>query len=234
MSKLTIEIPKTLNNRSLSQSVLINIILPEQCPYCDQIQSPKYISSSGIEENSNRFSIILECNKCSQYFLQSYGLSNSSSFTMGRTTYNGNRLNPSYQYDNETLSTEITSCSENFANIHKQLQMAEKHNLSELLKLGYRKAIEQLVWDYLIKYEDKTENNLQRKSFPDRIKLLKLPESEWLSDLIAWIGNDGAHPYVRHEKLTAEDMKILSNMLIDNIHLLIQQHKYKNYHSVNK
>ena len=52
-----------------------------------------------------------------------------------------------------------------FITIFSQLNIAEKHNLNDLLKLGYRKAIEQLVWDYLIKFENKTENSLQKKLF---------------------------------------------------------------------
>ena len=54
-----------------------------------------------------------------------------------------------------------------FITIFSQLNIAEKHNLNDLLKLGYRKAIEQLVWDYLIKFENKTENSLQKKTFPE-------------------------------------------------------------------
>lgn len=234
MSKLTIDVQKTLNNRPTNQTTLINIDLPEQCPYCDQLQTPKFLSSSGIEENSFEFSIILECNNCSQHFLQSYKFNNSSSFTMGRTTYKADKLPPKYQYDNESLTSEIISCSKDFANIHKQLKMAEKHNLYELLKLGYRKAAEQLVWDYLIKYEEKNEKSLQKKQFPERIRLLNLPESNWLSDLLSWVGNDGAHPYQRHKSLNNEDMKVLLNILISNIQTLIQQHNYKSYHSENK
>ncbi|MCJ0918688.1 hypothetical protein [Mammaliicoccus sciuri] len=234
MSDLTIKVFETLNNISINDSILININLPEKCPYCELTQSPKYINTSGIERSNRKFSIILECNKCKQHFIQSYEMNNTTSHRLGRVVSIADRINPVYEYDNDDLSSEIISCSSDFIKIHSQLKKAEKHNLEDLLKLGYRKAIEQLVWDYLINFEGKNANSLQKKSFPDRIKLLNLPESDWLSDLISWVGNDGAHPYQRHEDLSNEDMKILSNMLISNIQTLIQQHNYRNYHSKNK
>ncbi|MGS0654912.1 hypothetical protein ACU40M_10560 [Staphylococcus arlettae] len=236
MTKSIIALPLKINGKStdIYNSQNVEISLPKCCPFCDQVQTPIVINNSGLEEGSYNFSVILECNNCNQHFLQSYIFNNHSSTRMGVTLKNADILDPIYEVDTDDLPTEIISCSEEFANIHKQLKMAEKQNLSELLKLGYRKAIEQLVWDYLIKFEGKTENNLQKKSFPDRIKLLNLPEGDWLSDLIAWIGNDGAHPYQRHENLTNQDMKKLSNILISNIQTLIQQHNYKAYHSDNK
>ncbi|WIL68777.1 hypothetical protein [Staphylococcus cohnii] len=236
MSELTINLPLTINRspKDIYQNQNVKIPLPERCPLCDQVQSPIFLNSSGLEEGLYSFSVILECNNCKQHFLQSYKLNGSSSSRMGVTIKNADKITFEYQLNEDEFSDEIASCSSEFINIYKQIKIAEKHNLSELLKLGYRKATEQLVWDYLIKFEGKAENNLQKKSFPDRIKLLKLPESDWLSDLIAWVGNDGAHPYQRHENLTNQDMKKLSNILISNVQTLIQQHNYKSYHSDNK
>lgn len=236
MPKSIIALPLKINGKStdIYNTQNVEIPLPECCPFCNQVQTPIILSNSGLEYGSYNFSVILECNTCNQHFLQSYKLNNSSFTKMGATITGTDRLDPTYEFDIDDLPTEINSCSKDFINIHKQLKIAEKHNLSELLKLGYRKAVEQLVWDYLINFEDKNEKSLQKKTFSERIKLLNLPESNWLSDLISWVGNDGAHPYQRHENLNNEDMKILSNMLISNIQTLIQQHNYKTYHSDNK
>ncbi|OCA12702.1 hypothetical protein [Mammaliicoccus sciuri] len=234
MSNVKIKVFKTLNNESINDSIFVKINLPEECPYCELAQSPKYLNCSGIEDNNRSFSIILECNKCKQHFLQLYELNNLTSHRAGISTHNADKIQPEYSYENVDLSSEIISCSPQFIKLHSQLKMAEKQNLEDLLKLGYRKAIEQLVWDYLINFEDKSATSLQKKSFPARIKLLNLQDSDWLSDLISWVGNDGAHPYQRHEDLSNEDMKTLSNMLINNIQNLIQEHNYKNYHSKNK
>ena len=148
--------------------------------------------------------------------------------------YNSEPVDISYNSSDERYSQNLKEHSPEFIKIISQLNIAEKHNLNYLLKLGYRKAIEQLVWDYLIEFENKTENSLQKKTFPERIKLLNFPQAQWLSDLIAWIGNDGAHPYQRHENLTIEDMKRLSDIVIKNIESLITQHKYESYHSQHK
>ncbi|MFS4464713.1 hypothetical protein ACMFKE_04840 [Staphylococcus haemolyticus] len=227
MSTYTLSLPITVNNHSTNQVVRININLPKSCPFCEQVQTPFVKSSSGLEQNESLFSVIFICNECKQHFLMQYKKQVTTNYN---TIYNSTPVYISYKSSNEKFSQDLTECSPEFIKIFSQLNIAEKHNLNDLLKLGYRKAIEQLVWDYLIKFENKSENSLQKKTFPERIKLLNFPQTQWLSDLIAWIGNDGAHPYQRHENLTIEDMKRLSDIIIKNIESLIIQHKYESYH----
>lgn len=236
MSELTIKLPSTINHSAtdIYNYTNVKISLPDRCPLCDEMQTPIFITSSGLEDGDYKFSIILECNKCRQHFLQHYKFNSASSSRMGIKTKYADQINFEYQFNNSDFNDEITSCSPGFVKIKHQLDVAEKMNLDELLKFGYRKAIEQLVWDYLKTYQEKSEKNLQSKSLPERIKLLNIPENNWISDLIAWVGNDGAHPYQRNQELTIIDMKNLSNLLVSQIQNLIQQHKYMEYHSKNK
>ncbi|MGI8152494.1 hypothetical protein ACUXP2_000820 [Staphylococcus haemolyticus] len=231
MSTYTLSLPITVNNQSTNREIKIDIDLPKSCPYCEQVQTPFLKSSSGLEQNNRIFSVIFICNKCKQHFLMQYR-KQQTSFRVDN--YKSYPVDIYYKSADETFSQDLKECSPDFTTIFSQLNIAEKHNLNALLKLGYRKAIEQLVWDYLIKFENKSENSLQKKTFSARIQLLNLPQTPWLSDLIAWIGNDGAHPYQRHEDLTIEDMKRLSNIVIKNIETLIMQHKYESYHSQHK
>ncbi|HAR6696907.1 TPA: hypothetical protein O5S09_001707 [Staphylococcus aureus] len=230
MSNYKLSVPITINNQSSKQYIDIKIALPKSCPYCDQVQTPIVKSSSGLEQNESVFSVIFICNECNQHFLKQYK-KNVRFSGEEQTAY---PVYFKYEKTTEYFSETLKECSPEFIKIYSQLIIAEKHNLNDLLKLGYRKAIEQLVWDYLIKFGNKTENSLQKKSFSDRINLLDLPQRQWLSDLIAWIGNDGAHPYQRHETLTIEDMKRLSSIVITNIETLIEQHKYESYHTEHK
>lgn len=227
MSTYTLSLPITVNNQSTNREIKINIDLPKSCPYCEQIQTPFLKSSSGLEQNDSLFSVIFICNECKQHFLIQY---KKQATNLYNSIHNSHPVYISYKSSDEQFSQDLKECSPEFIKIFLQLNIAEKHNLNDLLKLGYRKAIEQLVWDYLIKFENKNENSLQKKTFPERIKLLNFPQAQWLSDLIAWIGNDGAHPYQRHENLTIEDMKRLSDIVIKNIESLIIQHKYESYH----
>ncbi|BFL78695.1 hypothetical protein PXW92_03670 [Staphylococcus hominis] len=231
MSKYTLSLPITVNNQVTTQGIKIDIKLPKSCPYCEQVQTPFVKSSSGLEQNDSLFSVIFICNECKQHFLIQY---KKQATNLYNSIHNSHPVYISYKSSDEQFSQDLKECSPDFTTIFSQLNIAEKHNLNDLLKLGYRKAIEQLVWDYLIKFENKSENSLQKKTFSARIQLLNLPQTPWLSDLIAWIGNDGAHPYQRHEDLTIEDMKRLSNIVIKNIETLIMQHKYESYHSQHK
>ncbi|MDW4038689.1 DUF4145 domain-containing protein [Staphylococcus saprophyticus] len=231
MSNYELCLPISKNNEQTNSDILVEIELPKNCPYCNQLQTPIIKSTSNIETDDLFFSVIFKCNNCSQHFIQQYKRQ-SSSHSLGR--YRSKQIAFHYQDSSNELTEALKECSPSFVDIKIQLDIAEKHNLDALLKLGYRKAVEQLVWDYLIKYENKNEKSLQGKSFANRINLLNFIDSDWLSDLIAWIGNDGAHPYQRHESLTIEDMKELSSILIINIETLIKQKRYKTYHSENK
>ncbi len=222
MSNYELCLPISKNNEQTSSNIFVEIELPKNCPYCNQLQTPIVKSTSNIELEETFFSVIFKCNNCNQHFLQQYKRT-STSYTLD--SYTSKQVEYKYHDTSNNFSEALKECSPSFIAIKIQLDIAEKHNLGALLKLGYRKAIEQLVWDYLIKYEDKNEKSLQGKSFANRINLLNFIDSDWLSDLIAWIGNDGAHPYQRHESLTIEDMKELSSILIINIETLIKQKK---------
>lgn len=90
--------------------------------------------------------------------------------------YNSEPVDISYKSSDERYSQNLKEHSPEFIKIISQLNIAEKHNLNYLLKLGYRKAIEQLVWDYLIEFENKTENSLQKKTFQKELNCLISPK----------------------------------------------------------
>lgn len=74
-----------------------------------------------------------------------------------------------------------------------------------------------MLWDYLLVYGDKTEEDLRVLTFSGRIELLNIRDSKWLGKLIAWVGNDRAHPFQRHMEMSTNDMKVLHDILITEI-----------------
>ena len=111
---------------------------------------------------------------------------------------------------------EVEKYSKNFIIIYNQAYKAEINGLAEICGLGYRKAFEFLIKDYLIKKNPKEEHQkiktlmvakcIDQYVTDDQIKLL--------SHRVLWLGNDHAH-YIRKWKgKTLDDLKKLIDLTI--------------------
>jgi len=116
----------------------------------------------------------------------------------------------------KTFSNEIEKYSKNFILIYNQALKAEVNSLTEICGLGYRKAFEFLIKDYLIKKNKKEEHKKIKEMLiapcintyvtDDQIKLL--------SHRVLWLGNDHAHYTKRWKGKTLEDLKKLIDLTI--------------------
>jgi hypothetical protein len=116
----------------------------------------------------------------------------------------------------EEFPIEIKKYSKNFVTIYNQSLKAEINSLTEICGLGYRKAFEFLIKDYLIKKHPK----------PEHIKIKELPVSRCISEYVTsdeiklvshrvlWLGNDHAHYLKKWKGKTLTDLKSLINLTI--------------------
>lgn len=104
---------------------------------------------------------------------------------------------------------ELSSISSNFVTTYKQAMKAERLDMTELYGEGYRKALEYLVKDFLIKYgnTNKTEEIILKMHLGDAVK--KLPDERLLNlaKASAWLGNDQTHPVQKHPDYDVQDLK---------------------------
>lgn len=91
--------------------------------------------------------------------------------------------------------------------------------------MGYRKSVEFLVSDYLLKFPDKS-NNADKNWIKDpktslNQKIQKISDSriQTVSKAITWIGNDETHYTRRHEDKDINSMKAFINALLALIEL---------------
>lgn len=77
---------------------------------------------------------------------------------------------------------------------YEQTIKAKDQGFDMLIGAGLRIALEWLVWDYLIKIQDKTESELERLKLHERINLMnKSFYTEVCTRLIRLFGNDSVH-----------------------------------------
>jgi hypothetical protein len=108
---------------------------------------------------------------------------------------------------------EIKTISPGFCSIYDESHEAEQRKLAQICGAGYRKALEFLIKDYLIK-EVGLDGGIVKK------KLLGNCISEHIDDKrirecskrAAWLGNDETHYDRKWEDKDLEDLKILINL----------------------
>ena len=204
MSTYTLSLPITVNNQSTNSEIKIDIDLPKSCPYCEQVQTPFLKSSSGLERNNKIFSVIFICNKCNQHFLMQYRKQQTNLYVENYKSY---PVDIYYKSADETFSQDLKECSPDFITIFSQLNIAEKHNLNYLLKLGYRKAIEFLVKDYLIKCKNEDESKVSTQQLGQCISDIDDARINNLARAASWIGNDETHYVRKHVDKDVQDLK---------------------------
>lgn len=122
----------------------------------------------------------------------------------------------------------IEDVSPAFINIYSQAVMAESLNLDELNGIGYRKAIEFLIKDYLCsKYPDKADE-IKGKFLSRCIKdHVDDPKIKDCAEMAVWLGNDETH-YVRKWKdRDMDDLKMLMQLTLYWISSELLTEKYK-------
>ena len=90
---------------------------------------------------------------------------------------------------------------------------AEKRDLNEICGLGYRKALEFLIKDYLIKIYPNEEEKIKQNHRLDNVIETYVTDQrvKFLAKRAAWLGNDQAHYTQKWEDKDINDLKSLIN-----------------------
>lgn len=180
---------------------------PELCPQCKHAINPQSLSYNVYSDNTGAFLLCATylCKNCYQPFLafhHCHPAVSSGGYECALVYVDPTR------FERHAFEPCIMSLSPSFVEIYNQALAAESAKLDQISGVGYRKALEFLIKDYLIhlKPEDadaikKMElgNCIANKVSNDRIKAV--------ASRSAWIGNDQTHYVQRFEDRDVEDMK---------------------------
>lgn len=181
-------------------------LLPDKCPFCHSVISPRPISGNS---GTGEMEIFMSCPKstCKKSFIGYYVYDKNMWVYTGRSTI-GNLTAKEF-------SDGIQEVSPSFVKIYNEAYSAEQQNLKEICGVGYRKALEFLIKDYvIISHEDKKE------------KILKMQLGNCIKDLVTddrvksvakravWLGNDETHYVRKWENKNLEDLKKLISLTV--------------------
>ena len=194
---------------SLSKGTFSFRNYPEECPECRQIIDPIYKDHFDSYE-SRLVYVFFRCpsSACRVGFVYEFEV---DVFDM---TYYFKRLIRG-KYRTREFSDHIKTLSENFCKIYNESLTAEDFGLNEVSGVGYRKALEYLIKDYIIFLFPKKADEVKAKFLANCIKDHVTNENiKNMAKRAAWLGNDETH-YVRMwEDKDRNDLKLLLDLTL--------------------
>jgi hypothetical protein len=194
---------------------------PSQCPHCHNGIEPRHIHQS--VEKAISYSIWLcTFRDCGKQFIAVHQVEGK-----GQPKFigylDGSPIGP---YWPET----IKNLKSKFIDTYNQALKAEYSGLDEIAGMGFRKAIEYLVKDYLIQRDHELAGKIEDKILASVIgDNFNSPQEADLKDLLqraTWLGNDLTHYLKYHDNFDINDLKELIQLVMDEIHSIEQKRHY--------
>ncbi len=199
---------------------------PGICPHCHNGNEPNFLfqrSSKGLGTTKISYSV-WQCTwrDCKRIFVSVNNLDGQ-----GRSTFRGFLDGtPKGPYWPET----ITKLESRFIKTYLQALQAEHSGLDEIAGMGYRKSLEYLVKDYLIKrngeLKGKIEDQLLAKVISDNFVSDQEKDLKGLLQRATWLGNDMTHYLRYHDNFDINDLKELIKLVMDEMHSIEQKQYY--------
>ncbi len=182
---------------------------PLECPECHQKTTPNYINHR-IANNSGLLYANLFCPnpKCEKSYVAEYQLKENRKFYLTQIV-NGK---PKEAF----FSNEIIEISPMFLKVYNESFTAEQIGLNEISGVGYRKALEFLIKDFLIKNIPEKEDEIKNKFLGRCINdLVQDPKIKATAKRAAWLGNDHTHYVKKWENKDLNDLKKLIRLTVN-------------------
>ncbi len=185
-------------NLKYAHSITIN--LPSVCPKCGKGMFPDIVGQSNItqKDSSKIFTVIFLCPICGGHFVETYQHIMYEGLPLGYTSKN--------IFDAE-VPEKIRILFPKFYDIYSQSLTAESYGLTELIGIGFRKSIEFLIKDFLIKIKNFPIEEISGVSLQNAINKIDDTRIKTLATKIYWLGNDETHYIRKHEDRDYKDIK---------------------------
>lgn len=191
---------------------------PNKCPFChNKITARRYEAFNG----KNGLEIVYRCSNedCQKVFIGIYTLL-SGAYNLDGTSIG--------TYDPRIFSDNIKELSPSFVEIYNQALTSEHYQLEHISGIGYRKALEFLIKDYLISKLPDKEGKIKTKFLGKCID--EDVDNQNLKDIAkraVWLGNDETHYVRKWETKDITDLKKLIDISVHWIDMELLTEQYK-------
>jgi hypothetical protein len=206
--------------------------VPDRCPICGKHGEPTFIYASILADLAGKpASAVFRCpvSACRRIYVAEY-------------RYNGTTVGAAQNMElvrsilaraaeRREFPKNIEDISPLFCNTYNQALIAELNGLDQICGPGYRKALEFLVKDYLVKYvyeADDAKKAQVLKGFLGPVIETHIDEEriKRCAKRAAWLGNDETHYTRKWEDKDIGDLKSLIVMTVNFIDLTIESDRY--------
>lgn len=198
------------------------------CPVCKRKIKPQLKYGEVYKDNSQNKYLILTyfCNGCFNHFIAQY--SDSFEPQWGILEFRKNDYIEPNMFEEKAFSETINRNFENFKKIYNQALEAEHHNLDEIAGMGYRKALEFLIKDFLILNKSERKKDIEEWALGKCIN--ELVDNEHLKKVASratWLGNDQVHYKKVYTENDINDLKVLIEISIRWIETIFLTEEYE-------
>lgn len=205
--------PVSFNYPSSSNHSSANVEVDEYCPHCKMPMSPKLIyaiASNLYDIGKNSVCVLLQCSRssCQKFFALEFPFLRRNGSPSIERVYPAVKYTYSPHLENN-LPKNLNDTFPEFKKIYDQSLEAESMGLDEIAGVGYRKAVEFLLKEFVI-YKDTNKREEIEKKFLGKViseDLTDLPRIQALAKATVWIGNDETHFVKVHTDKDLKDMK---------------------------
>lgn len=205
------DIPVFPNNRICGAH--IEIQTPSNCPMCNTVTQIEPITNWLIQkddENNELFSFYF-CSKCEKFFIGHYEV-------LSYETTNLISFSPKESYNTKDFPKLIQKLSPDFCEIYNQAYTAQQQGSTKISGIGYRKALEFLVKDYVIFLNPNESVNIKSLNLSSCIsKYIESSQIKSLATAATWIGNDETHYIKKNLDYNIEDMLVFIDVMVSFI-----------------
>lgn len=198
---------------------------PNICPMCSHSIQPilvydklNYLNT----DNSGLFSAFFECTHCKKSFISAYNIE-LDHVSSSHRYFKATKLlcsAPSV-FELQEFAQCINDNYPSFVKIYNQALEAEHYNLDEIAGIGYRKALEFLIKDFLIFHEDKDESKVKPTALGNCINtMIDNPQLKIVASRATWLGNDQTHYEQKYTDNDINDLKRLIKLSVNWIEMI--------------
>lgn len=186
----------------------------DRCPHCYR-HSTLEVIATGKSPSLNECGVIFYCRDCRKLSFADLALVGEvlrSDDTKLIASYPDPKALP--------LPKGIEAYFPKFYQIYTQAHFADLEGMSEIVGMAYRKALENLVKNYLIDILPDEKDVILKEPLGKSINRIEYPRIKALAKVAAWIGNDATHLVERNPELGVGDMK---NFILALCHLILAE-----------
>ncbi len=193
------------------------------CPMCKHAINPHLLHGVFFNKGSNDINLSIHyfCMACSTPFIAHYNDLREHLPFGGYISSKDPVTAPKY-FKSQEFDHHILAISPNFVEIYNQALQAEDTNLHQIAGVGYRKALEFLIKDFLIHQHPTKEEEIKNKLLGRCVKMLGNSQLETVAEKATWLGNDQTHYVQKFTDKDISDLKRLVRLTVHWISMLLE------------